>query len=76
MKTETYPVIQGKGGKFHRPAQTEHPRMAWLKPMATKCGHTVTPLNVFDSERGAVLYAGGSRAHLCRFCFPDDQKPE
>jgi len=69
-QTETHEVIQVKGGKFHRPKQTTHARMEWLKPMPTECGYTVTPLNVFNDIARALEYTGGHREHLCAKCFP------
>ena len=68
--TETHEVIQVKGGKFHRPKQTTHARMEWLKPMPTECGYTVTALNVFNDIAHALEYTGGHREHLCAKCFP------
>jgi hypothetical protein len=68
--TETHEAIQVKGGKFHRPKQTTHARMEWLKPMPTECGYTVTPLNVFNDIARVLEYTGGHREHLCAKCFP------
>ena len=68
--TETYGVIQVKGGKFHRPFTTTHERMAWVRPMLTACSVSVTPLNVFSAVEGALEYTGGRREYLCRKCFP------
>ncbi len=67
MSTETYQVIQVKGGKFHRPERVEQEH--WFKPMLTSCGSQVTPLNVFSVVGDAISYCGGRTEGLCRKCF-------
>lgn len=72
MTTETYAVIQVSGGKFHRPKETTHERMDWLRPMAIDCSSIpVAPVNVFNAVEDALKYTGGRKEFLCRKCFKE-----
>jgi hypothetical protein len=67
---EKYDVVSVKGGKFHKPVNTEFNRAepSW-KPRLMQCGRTVQPLNFFETVDDADKYSGGRIERFgCKQC--------